>query len=68
MLAKLLCKRQQKAPISDVRESRVVAQAQRREDVKESIADLLSLGNSNALLIIFERKVVNKYPYAFSCS
>ncbi len=37
MLAQLLCKRQQKAPISDVRESRVVAQAQRREDVKDGV-------------------------------
>ncbi len=34
MLAQLLCKRQQKAPISDVRESRAVTQVQRREDVK----------------------------------
>ncbi len=37
MLAQLLCKRQQKAPNSDARESRAVTQVQRREDVKSEV-------------------------------
>ncbi len=37
MLAQLLCKRQQKAPNSDVRESRAVTHVQRREDVNTVI-------------------------------
>ncbi len=37
MLAQLLCKRQQRASNSDGRESRVVASAQRREDVNSRI-------------------------------
>ncbi|MGD1704053.1 AAA family ATPase [Dapis sp. BLCC M229] len=50
----------QKAPISDVRQSRVVASAKHREDVKTRLIILIGLPASGKSTLA--RKIVSRYP------